>query len=226
MAEKIPYSSIPFDTVASTVLDVAELGIDVEYYQQLNSDGNEAFVDRLKIFVPNAKDITDVGARYGSLTYKLKEAWKYANVIGLDASSKSLIVARFVCPGAQFIEHDINNPFPVEDESQDVVVSLETLKYLKTAPWVIANMMRALKQGGVIGFSVGTHDGERVEARGSFSPDGHKTASASIPIYSHPFKSIEEAVCVSGGVILNENMLNKSDPVWNIIIARKMELNA
>jgi ubiquinone/menaquinone biosynthesis C-methylase UbiE len=213
---------MPFDAVAGGVLASTGGSLDIEFYQKLNSIGHKAFVDRLKSVAPNGQDILDVGARYGSLTYKLKEAWKNANVIGLDASPNSLVVARLVCPDAEFFEHDINNPFPVAEGSQDIVASLETLKYLKTAPAVIAHMMRVLKQGGVAGFSIRTHEGERVEERGSFSSDGHKTPSATIPIYSHPFASIEQAIRSSGGVVLNKPSVS-GDVVCNMIFVQKAE---
>lgn len=67
---------------------------------------------------------------------------------GLDLSPKMLEVARAKHPDRRFVEHDIDEPWPIEPESVESVVSLFAFHYSERPERVVTEMIGALRPGG------------------------------------------------------------------------------
>lgn len=73
-----------------------------------------------------------------------------ANVVGLDFSEGMLEKARQKIPGtqAQFVQADLNQPWPVEQDSADLITSSLTLEHIEDLNSIFAQAFNVLKAGG------------------------------------------------------------------------------
>lgn len=101
----------------------------------------------------SGKRVLDAGCSAGWYSKQLVE--RGAVVTGIDISSEMIQAAkRRMGDEAEFIQHDLSNRLPFEDQSFDHIVSSLTLHYVEDWKPVFAEFKRILKQGGKLIFSV------------------------------------------------------------------------
>lgn len=99
------------------------------------------------------KKVLDAGCSAGWYSKQLAE--RGATVTGIDISEKMIEAAkRRVGKEAEFIQHDLSNPLPFEEQSFDLILSSLTLHYLEDWGPIFEEFNRILKPGGKLLFSV------------------------------------------------------------------------
>jgi 2-polyprenyl-3-methyl-5-hydroxy-6-metoxy-1,4-benzoquinol methylase len=100
----------------------------------LNEDRKELY-NRVLDFVienglqHNVKSIADVGCGAGYFTKLLSDRFGFQNVVGFDFSNEALTIARRLCSGGDFHEHDIYEPLNGKFELLFCIEVLEHLSY-------------------------------------------------------------------------------------------------
>jgi 2-polyprenyl-3-methyl-5-hydroxy-6-metoxy-1,4-benzoquinol methylase len=93
--------------------------------------------------------VLDLGCRWGSLTRAYLEG---NDVVGVDVDRHALAEAAKL--GIETRWADVDQPFPFEDASFDVVVAGELIEHLRDTERFVAEVQRVLKPGGTFVGSV------------------------------------------------------------------------
>ena len=102
--------------------------------------------ERLDIFhewVGTGGRVLDVGCRFGALTRAYVEG---NQIVGIDVDREALAEAAKL--GIEPVWADAAEPFPLDDESFDVVVLGELLEHLPMPERTVAEARRVLRSGG------------------------------------------------------------------------------
>jgi 2-polyprenyl-3-methyl-5-hydroxy-6-metoxy-1,4-benzoquinol methylase len=89
--------------------------------------------------------ILDYGAGVGSLTRRLLELKRFDLVAGADIMKGPADLAST----AEWIEQDLNSPLPDHNEAFDVVVAAEVIEHLENPRFMMREIFRILRPGGV-----------------------------------------------------------------------------
>ena len=108
----------------------------------------------------NDRPLIDLGCGVGVLPFYLRESGFTAPIIGIDFDDRKIDAARRAAQryrGIDFIRGDVRDPLP---EGHNVVAN-DILQYLKrdAQDRVLANIRRAIPEGGVAVFRQGLRDG-------------------------------------------------------------------
>jgi SAM-dependent methyltransferase len=95
--------------------------------------------------------VLDAGCGGGRTSSWLVE--QGAEVVGLDASTELLRLARERLPSATFVLGDLAEPLPFEDDSFDVAVASLVMHYLRDWAPVLRELRRVLGPDGVLALS-------------------------------------------------------------------------
>jgi 2-polyprenyl-3-methyl-5-hydroxy-6-metoxy-1,4-benzoquinol methylase len=99
----------------------------------------------------NAKSVLDVGCGYGyGIEYLLRKG--AASCVGLDYSEKAIKFAKRIYQDSnlQYYVMDANNLSYFNDQSFDVVLSIEVIEHLPDANKHISEISRVMKTGGIL----------------------------------------------------------------------------
>ena len=111
---------------------------------------SRARLDRwLERFLPGLGDgarLLDIGCGTGHQMAALRA--RGFEVTGVDGSAEMLAHARANNPEAELYEADVAR-LPLPDESFDIVLCVEVLRYLESPELAVAEMARVLRPGGV-----------------------------------------------------------------------------
>ncbi len=89
----------------------------------------------------------DVGCGYGYLTRRLA---RHFETTGIDVSEAAIRRCRGTLPDLQFAVHEVEQPFPMEEASFDVVTLTDVLEHLVEPERMLRNVHRVLADGGVL----------------------------------------------------------------------------
>jgi 2-polyprenyl-3-methyl-5-hydroxy-6-metoxy-1,4-benzoquinol methylase len=95
------------------------------------------------------KHVLDLGCRWGSLTSAYLEG---NDVVGVDVDREALAEAAKL--GIETKWADVDEPFPFDDASFDVVVAGELIEHLRDPARFVAEVRRVLRPGGTFVGSV------------------------------------------------------------------------
>jgi trans-aconitate 2-methyltransferase len=96
----------------------------------------------------NPKRVFDLGCGPGNSTELLIERFPGAEIIGLDSSPAMLRQARERLPNCRFVEGDLATWMP--EEGSDLLFGNAVFQWLPEHPKVLARLLGALPQGGVL----------------------------------------------------------------------------
>ena len=88
----------------------------------------------------DVNSIADVGCGMGYFTGLLAEYFQPQRLVGFDFSEKALLLARDICPRADFRQHDIYTPL---DEKFDLLFCIEVLEHLAHPDKALDNLIAA-----------------------------------------------------------------------------------
>ena len=92
--------------------------------------------------------VLDVGSGNGIFASEIQEAvGRMGHVCGVDQSDAMVAMAKHICPEGKFLKGDATS-LPVDDRGFDVVTASQLLCFVRDADQAVAEMFRALKQGG------------------------------------------------------------------------------
>jgi|GEM_PF-3346508 SAM-dependent methyltransferase len=107
-----------------------------------------AVVDYVKQLLSRGPKYLDLGCGNGDVTTKIAEAIGAQEVYGVDVDEGSLAKARE--KGLAVFKRDLDRePLPFEDESFDFVTSVEVIEHLRNPRFMIREVFRVLRAGGV-----------------------------------------------------------------------------
>jgi 2-polyprenyl-3-methyl-5-hydroxy-6-metoxy-1,4-benzoquinol methylase len=116
--------------------------------------------------------ILDAGCGSGWLIAQL--AHDEAEAMGIDISQHAVELAERHYPSGTFIRHSVEElPWPIEPDSQDVVVSFEVVEHLLRPRALVEGAHQALRPGGHLAISTPYHGRVKSVAVSLFAFDHH-----------------------------------------------------
>ncbi|MDL2216759.1 class I SAM-dependent methyltransferase [Desulfovibrio sp. OttesenSCG-928-M14] len=102
----------------------------------------------IELLIPNATELPlshlDVGAGSGGLIKKFQQHFKF------DSQACDFYTERFQLPSIKIQQTDFNNkPLPYQNDSFDLVTSAEVVEHLENYRYLLREIYRILKPGGV-----------------------------------------------------------------------------
>jgi len=129
-----------------------------------------------RVPLDRAERVFDLGCGPGNSTELLIERFPDAEVAGVDSSSDMLRQARERLPGCSFVRGDLTTWNP--PERTDLLFGNAVFQWVPDHPAVLARLLKALPQGGVLAVQMPDNTGEpalalmrEVAARGPYA--GH-----------------------------------------------------
>jgi len=122
------------------------------HYDEVNATFCWTHAERfltMQRYLPNRPglNITNVWSRTGGAVPYIRQCCPDANLLNLEVSEAMLDIARSRYAGEAFMRTDLHD-LPGDDESQDVVVSLETLEHVPDPLHFLLECYRVLRVGG------------------------------------------------------------------------------
>jgi SAM-dependent methyltransferase len=94
-----------------------------------------------------ARRVLDLGCGNGTFTARMVEAGY--EVVGADASPSGIGIAARLVPAAQFLEHSLEHPLPLQLHGQfDAVTAVEVIEHLPIPRLLCARAREALRPDG------------------------------------------------------------------------------
>jgi len=139
------------------------------YYEKYWTEGHEVYSGDRQGYAANFREwmrselsglshkseILEVGCGDASFTKSLAE---YSpRVIAIDISADQVELNARAHPEINFLQHDVSEPFPFEDESFDVIWCSEVLEHLFDPGFALREMHRVLTPGGKLLVTVPYH---------------------------------------------------------------------
>lgn len=149
MAEKKIENAIDLHNVQSTLFQDRYALFQDDPYQTTFTYGRkkaDEIISPVLAACSPPKDVLDVGCGTG-YTIKVLSSMGY-NCIGVDAAEDMLSIARRENPDIRFESADAT-ALPFEDNSFDMVISIEVLRYIQNREKSVEEIYRVLKPGGV-----------------------------------------------------------------------------
>lgn len=142
------------------------------------SGGNQGYTPAMLAFMGKhadkvAKPATALEVGCGDGYFSSVLAQKGFNVTGIDLSEEGVRVAQRRTPNGTFRTHDLTRPMPFADGSFDVIWCSEVLEHLFSPLYVLQQMHRVLKPGGVTLLTVPYHGLLKNLAIAGFAFDKH-----------------------------------------------------
>jgi 2-polyprenyl-3-methyl-5-hydroxy-6-metoxy-1,4-benzoquinol methylase len=96
------------------------------------------------------KEVLEVGCNWGYGSHLLAQQARH--IVGLDVNREFVNygAARFARNNLRLLVHDVNHPFPLSDESFDVVFSSELIEHIANYVGCIREMQRVLRPDGTL----------------------------------------------------------------------------
>ena len=133
----------------------------VELYNQLRiseekvDDIREEFFWKHVLKIPlNNSSLLDVGCGTGHDISRILEIDKTVKVFGFDISAEMINIAKAKVPNGNFLVANIDEKFPIDSSSIDIIVSAYALQYSKNIDKVYQEFARVLKPGGKCMYAV------------------------------------------------------------------------
>jgi SAM-dependent methyltransferase len=105
--------------------------------------------------LPKSAGILEVGCGDASFTKSLAEFT--SRLTAIDISAEQVARNAVAHPGINFLQHDVAEPFPFEDESFDVIWCSEVLEHLFDPAFALREMHRVMAPGGRLLVTVPYH---------------------------------------------------------------------
>ena len=96
------------------------------------------------------QSIFEIGCGGTALLKDISDHYGGIRVGGIDISKVRMENAKNVFPGVEFLVHDLNDPWPIPDNSYDIVFSVGVLMYMFYPEAVIREMLRVAKDKIII----------------------------------------------------------------------------
>lgn len=122
----------------------------IESHKKIKDIHFQRFSEAVKYMDPKPNlRILNVWARIGEAIPKLRDNYKDAEIINLEASSRFIEIASRIFPNETFRQTDLAS-FPCEDNYFDYIVSLETLEHAPDPLKFLRECYRVLKSDGTL----------------------------------------------------------------------------
>ena len=104
-----------------------------------------------KMFEGEAPEsVFEIGCGGAALLKDISDHFGGIKVGGIDISKVRMENAKNIFPDTEFLIHDLNDPWPVPDNSYDMVFSIGVMMYIFNPVPVIQEMLRVAKKGIIL----------------------------------------------------------------------------
>ena len=139
-------------------------------------------------------DVVEIGCGTGK-----NSAWllpRVRSLVGLDVSEQMLAIAIEAVPDGTFLVADISEPWPLEDDSADLVVASLVLEHIEVLAPIMAEAARVLRRGGTLRISELHPDRQAGGSRAHFVDESGERVD--IAAFVHPQAEVETAAAAAG----------------------------
>lgn len=96
------------------------------------------------------ESVFEIGVGGGGLLKDISDSYGGLRVGGVDISKVRMANLKNIFPNQEFLVHDLNDPWPVPDNSYDIVFSVGVLMYIFDPIPVVKEMFRVSKHKVII----------------------------------------------------------------------------
>lgn len=162
----------------------------------------DAQLVRRATFAVGGRDVLELGCGTGKNTLWLAE--RARRVVAMDFSARMLERARerVTTPNVEFRQHDVRDPWPVEDEAVDVVIGNLVLEHVEHLTPVYREAARVLRRGGQL-FFCELHPFRQLRGGQAHFTDGRMGEVIHVGAYVHSASEYVNAG-IAAGLVLRE----------------------
>jgi 2-polyprenyl-3-methyl-5-hydroxy-6-metoxy-1,4-benzoquinol methylase len=144
-------------------------------------------------------DVLDFGSGIGTFSNLLTETRRFNRIVATDLMKRPETLA----PGTEWLQADLNDPTPFNDESFDLIVTPEVIEHLENPRAMVRELARLLRPSGLLMLSTPNNQSWRSKATYLFSDHFAAFRGDSYPAH------ITALLHVDLERILNESGLSK-----------------
>ena len=167
------------------------------------------FIKKVNQFV-KGKNILDLGVKDGFLLKSINIDCK----VGIDIEKKELEEAK--TQGIKTIFSDLNNPLPLEDNSFDNIICIETLEHVFNFQNVLTESRRILKPNGVFVVGVPYHGLLKNIAICFTEYEKHYIDTSHVKFFTP--NRLKKALKSSGFQIMEEYKFGRVPFLWRVML--------
>lgn len=208
-----------------------------DYYDKYWTTGHTQYSGDNQGYAPNFRNwmraqlrqlagdatILEVGCGDGSFTRNLAE--HSSRVTAVDISASQIERNARAHPEIRFVQHDVAQPFPFENEAFDVIWCSEVLEHLFDPGFAVREMQRVLAPGGRLLVTVPFHGVFKDVLIALFRWDEH-FAPTNPHIRFFTRKTLSQLAASAGFVEIKTTTCGMNKPLRDLIVATNILLTA
>jgi len=167
------------------------------------------FVNEISKYV-KGKNILDLGVRDGSLLEEIN----IDNKVGVDVDEKEMVKAKK--RGIKIMKHDLNKPIPLDSNSFNNIICIETLEHIFNFQNVLNESYRILKPKGTFIVGVPYHGLLKNIVICFISYENHYIDTLHVKFFT--LQRLRKALGEAGFKIIKESRFGRIPFFWRVML--------